>query len=85
MKWDRERVVKIIDNMLDDARRRGIYQTDECINELEKLVGDVRAEAVAHTWTEACSQYDRGMDPRNYTVPQLVERVKGDLNPEREK
>jgi hypothetical protein len=85
MKWDRERVTTILDKMLDNARRKGIYQMEECTDELEKLVGDVRAEAVAHTWTEACSQYDRGMDPRNYTVPQLVERVKGDLNPERDK
>ena len=85
MKWDRERVTTILDKMLDNARRKGIYQMEECTDELEKLVGDVRAEAVAHTWTEACSQYDRGMDPRNYTIPQLVERVKGDLNPERDK
>ena len=85
MKWDRERVTTILDKMLDNARRKGIYQMEECTDELEKLVGDVRAEAVAHTWTEACSQYDRGMDPRNYTVPQLVEKVKADLNPERDK
>ena len=83
MKYDRERIVGIIDKMLDNARRKGIYQTEECINELEKLVGDVRAEAVAHTWTEACSTYDRGMDPRNVTVPLLVSKAIADLNPER--
>ena len=83
MKYDRERVCKIIDKMLDDARRRGIYQTDECINELEKLLGGVRQEAVGYTWTEACSQYDKGMDPRNYTVPLLMEKADSDLNPER--
>ncbi len=85
MRWDRERVVGILDKMLDNARRKGIYQMEECTDELEKLVGDVRAEAVAQTWTEACSQYDRGMDPRRYTVPQLVEKLKADLNPERDK
>jgi hypothetical protein len=84
MRYDRERVQKILDKMLDDARRRGIYQTDECMNELEKLVGDVRAEAVSYTWTEACSQYDRGMDPRNFTIPLLVEKARDDLNPKRE-
>ena len=84
MRFDRERVVEIIDKMLDDARRRGIYQTDECINELEKLLGGVRMEAVGYTWTEACSQYDRGMDPRNYTIPLLMEKAEADLNPERE-
>lgn len=84
MKYDRERVVAIIDKMLDDARRRGIYQTDECINELEKLIGDVRSEAVAHTWTTACSTYDKGHDPRNMSVPSLVAQAIADLNPERE-
>ncbi len=84
MRYDRERVTKIVDKMLDDARRRGIYQTDECINELEKLLGEVRAEAMGYTWTEACSQYDRGMDPRNYTIPLLIEKANEDLNPKRE-
>jgi len=85
IRYDRERVITIIDRMLEDAKRRGIYQTDECINDLEKLLGSVRAEAVATTWTEACSQYDRGMDPRNITIPLLVEKVIGELNPERGK
>lgn len=85
IRYDRERVVTIINKMLEDAKRRGIYQTDECIEDLEKLVGAVRAEAVAHTWTEACSQYDRGMDPRNLTIPLLVEKVVAELNPERDR
>ena len=84
MRYDRERVTKIIDKMLDDARRRGIYQTEECINELEKLLGEVRAEAMGYTWTEACSQYDKGMDPRNFTIPILIEKANEDLNPKRE-
>ena len=85
IRYDKERVVTIIDKMLEDAKRRGIYQTDECIEDLEKLLGDVRKEAVAHTWTEACSHYDRGMDPRNITIPLLVEKVIAELNPDREK
>jgi len=84
MRYDRERINKIIDKMLDDARRRGIYQTEECTDELEKLIGDVRSEAVNYTWTEACSQYDRGMDPRNFTISLLVEKSRADLNPKRE-
>ena len=83
--YDRERVVAIVQKMLDGAHRAGIYQPDECLNELEKLVGNVRKEAVAHTWTEACSHYDRGMDPRNVTIPMLVSRVIAELNPERDK
>lgn len=84
MRYDRQRINAIIDKMLDNARRRGIYQTEECTDELEKLVGDVRAESIEYTWTEACSQYDRGMDPRNFTIPLLVEKARNDLNPERE-
>ena len=83
MRWDRERVTKIIDKMLDDARRRGIYQTDECIKDLTALLTEVRNEALGYAWTEACSQYDKGMDPRNFTVPILVGKAQSDLNPER--
>ena len=84
MRYDRQRVTKILDKMLDNARRKGIYQMEECTDELEELVGHVRAEAITYTWTEACSQYDRGMDPRNYTIPLLVEKAAADLNPKRE-
>ncbi len=84
MRYDRERVTKILDRMLDNARRKGIYQMEECTDELEKLVGDVRAESIQYTWTEACSHYDRGMDPRNYTIPLLVEKARSDLNPKRD-
>lgn len=84
MNWDQERVTKIIDKMLDDARRRGIYQTDECIKELTDLLSEVRHETIGYTWTEACSQYDKGMDPRKYTIPLLISKANADLNPKRE-
>ena len=83
MRYDQERVTKIIDKMLDDARRKGIYQTEECITELTELLSEVRHEAMGYTWTEACSQYDKGMDPRNYTIPILIAKANEDLNPER--
>jgi len=85
IKYDRERIVAIVKKMLEGAHRAGIYQTDECHDELEKLLGDVRAEAVAYTWTEACSHYARGMDPRNITIPLLVEKAIGELNPDRDR
>ena len=84
MRYDQERVNKIIDKMLDDARSKGIYQSDECIKELTELLSEVRHEALGYAWTEACSQYDRGMDPRNFAVPTLIGKAKGDLNPERD-
>jgi len=84
MRYDRQRVNTILEKMVENARRKGIYQLEECTDELEKLVGDVRAESIQYTWTEACSQYDRGMDPRNYTITLLVEKARSDLNPKRE-
>lgn len=84
MRYDQERVTKILDKMLDDARRKGIYQTEECIKELTELLKEVRNEAMGYTWTEACSQYDRGMDPRNYTIPLLIGKANEDLNPKRD-
>lgn len=84
MRYDRQRVNTILEKMVQNAQRKGIYQLEECTDELEKLVGDVRSEAVNYTWTEACSQYDRGMDPRNFTIPLLVEKAISDLNPKRE-
>ncbi len=83
MRYDRERVEKILEEMLMEARSRGIYQTKVPTDKLEQLLGEVRSEAVEYTWREACSQYDRGMDPRNFTISLLVNKSIDDLNPER--
>ncbi len=74
MRHDRYRINMIIDGSLND---------EECADELEKLLSGVRSDAIKHTWTEACSQYDKGMDPRNFEVPLLLEKAIADLNPER--
>ncbi len=74
MKHDRYRINMIIDGSLND---------EECADELEQLLSDTRSDAVKHTWTEACSQYDRGMDPKNFDIPLLVDKATADLNPER--
>jgi hypothetical protein len=84
IRYDRERVEEILDEMIANAHKTGIYQTKDCLNNLEKLLGSVRSEAVSHTWIEACSQYDRGMDPRNITIPILVGKVIEELNPVRD-
>ena len=81
--YDRERIEEAIEAMLMIARSKGVYQTKDMYDKLERLVSSVRDEAVAYTWTEACSQYDRGMDPRNFTIPLLVQKARDDLNPER--
>lgn len=74
MRHDRYRINMIIDGSIND---------EECADELEQLLSDVRSDAVRHTWTEACSQYDKGMDPKHFDIPLLVEKATADLNPER--
>ena len=81
--WDRERVADIVNAMLDDPDPIGIYPTTRCFDKLTELLGSVRAEAIGWTWTEACSQYDRGMDPRRFEMPLLLTKATADLNPER--
>lgn len=75
MRWDRERLLEIV-----------------CVNEdwgdgadaICELIAGVRAEAIGWTWTEACSQYDKGLDVRHQIMPDLLDRAVLDLNPERE-
>ncbi len=51
------------------------------LDRIEAFVTQARVQAIGWTWTEACSQYDKGLDPRNQEVPQLLERADADLNP----
>lgn len=82
--YDKERVADIVNAMLDDPDPIGIYPTTRCFDQLQELLGSVRAEAIGWTWTEACSQYDRGMDPRLTAISQLMIKAAPELNPERE-
>ena len=76
--WDRERIEEIVDLIDSEVVRL------ETVDKLVELLGSVRAEAVGWTWTVACNHHDRGMDPRNYEVPQLLEEANADLNPNKE-
>lgn len=77
--WDRERVGEI----LIDAIQNENDEIEEAISRLEEFVSQVRAEAVGWTWTEACAQYDQGRDPRAQEMPELWEKAKENLNPDR--
>lgn len=77
--WDSVRVEEIIGEAIQSEQTYG-----EVANQLTELLGKVRAEAIGWTWTEACSQMDRGFDPRVIDVARMHERAKDDLNPERE-
>lgn len=81
--WDEERVKTILDELLPPNTRA--QRRNDCLAAVTSLLASVRAEAIGWTWTEACSQYDRGLDPRRSEVPALLERAKQDLNPVRSK
>lgn len=81
--WDRERIREAILNLEITVGPLETTERDEIVHQLVELLGSVRAEAIGWTWTEACSQHDRGMDPRNFEVPKLLEMANADLNPER--
>jgi hypothetical protein len=83
--WDEERAWQIINTAFEEitSGQTGAVGKFQCAKDLVDLLGSVRAEAVGWTWTEACSQHDRGMDVRRYEVPLLLDKVKEDLNPER--
>ena len=77
--WDRERVALILLEAIEVDDNIG-----QAIDQLTELLGSVRAEAIGWTWTEACNQHSRGLDPRRTEIPSLLPRAKDDLNPDRE-
>lgn len=82
--YDRERIAAIVNTMLDDPNPIGIYPTMKCFDKLQDLLDSVRTEAIGWTWTEACSQYTKGLDPHLTAISQLMIKATADLNPERE-
>ena len=87
MTWDEERVKEVINQAFEDILHQdGPKMTSEfsSFKKMVELLGSVRAETIGWTWVEACNQHDRGMDPRFYEVPKLLEKAKADLNPERD-
>lgn len=85
--WDRERVTTILHEEIGDEFYidHGPLGPGHAVEKLVELLGSVRAEAIGWTWTEACSQHDRGLDPRRFEMPLLLDKAKADLNPERDK
>jgi hypothetical protein len=84
--WDRERVSELIIQAGKDANLTplNIAALVPLAGKMVELLGSVRAEAIGWTWTEACSQHDKGLDPKRFEVPLLLERATADLNPERD-
>ncbi len=88
MKWDKERLVEIVTEAGKEANFSAIQVSEfgtRVVAGFEVLLEAVRAEAIGWTWAEACSQHDKGLDVRRQNVPELYEKAKLDLNPERDK
>jgi hypothetical protein len=88
--WDKERVKEIIDKAVEEILpnmklKEGTVEGFQCYKDMVELLGSVRAEAIGWTWSEACSQHARGLDPRKFEVPLLMDKADADLNPERDK
>ena len=77
---DRSAICDIISEMLDEPSDGGIYRTTRAYNKMEALLQAARAQAAGWTWAEACTQLDRGDDPRQYEIPHLLSRIEHDLN-----
>ena len=87
MTWDEERVKEVINQAFEDIlNAEGPSLTSEypSFKKMVELLGSVRAETIGWTWVEACNQASRGMDPRFFEVPKLLEKAQADLNPERD-
>ncbi len=86
MRWDKERLVEIVVGVGKDENftplQIATYGT-AVVDKLEKLIEGVRAEAIGWTWVEACSQYNKGLNPGDQLMPNLLAHADLDLNPER--
>ena len=81
--WDRERVSKILEEKMEKYLRHD-GGLPEAIEIMVGLLDSVRVETIGWTWSEACSQCARGLDPRRYEMPRLVLKANADLNPPRD-
>ena len=82
--WDTKRATDLVTDILTEGEHRE-FHTSVAIGtrKLAELLHSVRADAVSWAWTEACSQHDKGLDPRLTKMEKLLERAMEDLNPKR--
>ena len=80
MEKDRKEICKIISGMLDSPNEHGIFPTTTAYNLLEQYCDGIRAEAIGWTHTDACVSLDNDKDPREKSIPEMLERAKIDLN-----
>ena len=86
MRWDKERLVEIVTTAGKESGLSPIHISalgTALVEPMEKLIDGVRAEAIGWCWVEACSQYDKGLNPGDQIIPDLHAKAVLDLNPER--
>lgn len=79
MNKDRIEVCNIISDMLDNPDDNEIYPTSTAYTKLEHYIESVRAEAIGWTHADACTELDKGGDPRLTNVPDMLQRARVDL------
>lgn len=79
IKEDRATIEEILDNPA------GVFPTEDAYDRLVDYVESVRTQAVGWTWAEACTQLDKGEEPREYDQSELLERSQKELNIEFER
>lgn len=79
---NREKIYKIIDEMLGNPNEHGIYETTKCMNALEELLKSVRVQALGYAWSVACEFIDAGADLRQLDQAEFLETALKQLNKE---
>ncbi len=79
MDKDRTTICNIISEMLDNPGECDIYPTSTAYTKLEHYIEGVRAEAIGWTHADACTDLDKGNDPRLQNVLDMLARAKVDL------
>jgi len=80
MDSDRSEICRIISEMLDNPDKNGIYPTTKAYDDLKEFVQSVRVKAIGWTHADDCCDLDKGMDPRDKEVPQMLQRALFDLD-----
>lgn len=75
MKRDRDEIVKLISDMIDNPDETGIYHTSSVYNALEHLVSSARFETLGWAHIYFCYCMDQGIDPRLVEIPEVIDAM----------
>jgi hypothetical protein len=78
MERDRDEIVRIVSEMLDNPVNE-IYPTTKCYDELENYIDTIRHETMGWIYAYACNLLDEGKDIREIEVPEIIEKALEEL------